>query len=235
MGWGRRPEGTEVSGACCRLSVCGWHDAGHWRHAEGEKQEASPRLRARGHAAASSGEEADGGTLERRLSLKWKCSPEPACPQRRHSRSLFPRSPGPSPAHIDAGILAGACPKGRGRACSVWGQQGELDGRRFGGRGTGGAHGRAAAAGCPGAHTGPRAAQAQEGPEASPRTAQDGWGCSHATASEHGFQEGRGAWSVHTGSFLMEQRRVSSSAQGNSSLSTMPRALRDKCCTVPRP
>lgn len=154
MGWGRRPEGTEVSGACCRLSVCGWHDAGHWRHEEGEKQEASPRLRARGHAAASSGEEADGGTLERRLSLKWKCSPEPACPQRRHSRSLFPRSPGPSPAHIDAGILAGACPKGRGRACSVWGPQGELDGRRFGGRGTGGAHGRAAAAGCPGAQTG---------------------------------------------------------------------------------
>lgn len=66
--------------------------AGPWRHAEGAKREASPRLRARGHAPASSGEEAEGGSSERRLSLKWKCSPEPACPQRRHSR---PCSDGP--------------------------------------------------------------------------------------------------------------------------------------------
>lgn len=35
----------------------------------------APRLQARGHTP-SSGEEADGGALEQRLSLKWKCSPE---------------------------------------------------------------------------------------------------------------------------------------------------------------
>lgn len=35
----------------------------------------APRLQAGGHTP-SSGEEADDGTLERRLSLKWKCSPE---------------------------------------------------------------------------------------------------------------------------------------------------------------
>lgn len=150
--------------------------------------------------------------------------------------SLFPRSPGPSPAHVDAGILAGACPKGRGRACSVCGAAGrarreEVLGARHRVGLTVGQRLRAARVLRPG----PRAAQAQEGPEASPRAAQDGWGCSHATASEHGFQEGRGAWSVYTGSFLMEQRRVSSSAQGNPSLSTMRRALRDKYCTVPRP
>ena len=118
----------------------------HGRQAEGEKQEAGPQAAGRRPRPAPSGEEADGGTLERRLSLKWKCSPEPACPQRRHSRPLFRRSPGPSPAHANAGILAGACdlrpfllpaPKDGGARAQCAGRQGELDARRCGGRGTG--------------------------------------------------------------------------------------------------
>lgn len=149
---------------------------------------------------------------------------------------LVPTVPGSKPSTRRCRHPSWSLPQRTGaRALSVRGSRESSTGGGLGGAARGGLTVGQRLRAAPALRPGPRAAQAQEGPEASPRTAQDGWGCSHATASEHGFQEGRGAWSVHTGSFLMEQRRVSSSAQGNSSLSTMPRALRDKCCTVPRP
>ena len=227
MGWGRRQatrrdrgqRGVLPSG---RLRLA--RRVAHGRHSEGEKQEAGPQAAGRRPRPPSSGEEADGGTLERRLSLKWKCSPEPACPQRRHSRPLFQRSRGPSPAHADAGILAGACdlrpfllpaPKDGGSVCWAAGRarREEVCGARHRVRLTVGQRLRATLV------LGPRAAQAQEGPEASPRAAQEGWGCSQAAASEHGRQR----------SLVRPHRQLSDgtapcflSGQDNSSLSTMP-------------
>ena len=83
--------------------------------------------------------------------------PRAACPQR--LPVLVPTVLGPSAAHADAGILAGACdlrpfllpaPKDRGAPAQRAGRQGELDARRLGGHSTG-------------LGPGPRAARAQEG------------------------------------------------------------------------
>lgn len=104
----------------------------------------------------------------------------------------------------------------------MWGGRESSTRGGLGGTAQGEAHGRAAAMDCPGAQTGTAGCPGTGGAEPSPRAAREGWGCSHAAASEHGFQEGRGGWSAHTGSFLMEQHCVSSSGQDNSSLSTMP-------------